>query len=156
MTGKKMIDLILLGLSLLATLAALGVIVYKEIIFKRPLPNSEIEKAKLLASGQTFKPINSYKMKRVIVNLPSRSKKLRFLEITTEIVPFNDDQVAEIEKNKHIVRDAFLDIAGEMSPEELNSLTGKILLENRIKTRLNKEMGTKIIQELYFTKFVVQ
>ena len=156
MTGKKMIDLILLGLSLLTTLAALGVIVYKEIIFKRPLPNSEIEKAKLLASGQTFKPINSYKMKRVIVNLPSRSKKLRFLEVTTEIVPFNDDQVAEIEKNKHVVRDAFLDIAGEMSPEELNSLTGKILLENRIKTRLNKEMGTKIIQELYFTKFVVQ
>ena len=95
-------------------------------------------------------------MKRVIVNLPSRSKKLRFLEITTEIVPFNDDQVAEIEKNKHIVRDTFLDIAGEMPPEELNSLTGKILLENRIKTRLNKEMGAKIVQELYFTKFVVQ
>tara|TARA_B100000676_G_C17786951_1_gene684947 strand:- start:110 stop:580 length:471 start_codon:yes stop_codon:yes gene_type:complete len=156
MTGKKMIDLIILGVSLLATLAALGVIVYKTIIFKRPLPNSEAEKAKLLASGQTFKPINSYKMKRVIVNLPSRSKKLRFLEITTEIVPFKDDQVAEIEKNKHIVRDTFLDIAGEMSPEELNSLTGKLLLESRIKNRLNKEMGSKIIQELYFTKFVVQ
>ncbi|MEC7181618.1 MAG: flagellar basal body-associated FliL family protein, partial [Bdellovibrionota bacterium] len=129
---------------------------YKTIIFKRPLPNSEAEKAKLLASGQTFKPINSYKMKRVIVNLPSRSKKLRFLEITTEIVPFKDDQVAEIEKNKHIVRDTFLDIAGEMSPEELNSLTGKLLLESRIKNRLNKDMGSKIVQELYFTKFVVQ
>ncbi|MEC8623527.1 MAG: flagellar basal body-associated FliL family protein, partial [Bdellovibrionota bacterium] len=59
-------------------------------------------------------------------------------------------------KNKHIVRDTFLDIAGEMSPEELNSLTGKLLLESRIKNRLNKDMGSKIVQELYFTKFVVQ
>mgnify|MGYP001376438637 CR=1 FL=1 len=51
MTGKKMIDLIILGLSLLATLAALGIIVYKTYIFKRPLPNSEAEKAKLMAGG---------------------------------------------------------------------------------------------------------
>ena len=57
---------------------------------------------------------------------------------------------------KHIVRDSFLDIAGEMKPDELNSLTGKILLENRIKQRLNQAAGKKIVQELYFTKFVVQ
>ena len=156
MTGKKMIDLIILGLSLLATLAALGVVLYTTKMFKRPLPNSELEKAKLLASGKTFKPIKSYKMKRVIINLPSRSKKLRFLEVITEIIPFKSDQVAEIEKNKHIVRDTFLDIAGEMKPDELNSLTGKILLENRIKRRLNQAIGTKVVQELYFTKFVIQ
>ena len=137
MTGKKLIDLIILGLSLLATLAALGVVLYTTKIFKRPLPNSELEKAKLLSSGRSFKPIKSYKMKRIIINLPSRTQKLRFLEVITEIVPFKDEQVAEIEKIKHIVRDSFLDIAGEMKPDELNSLTGKILLENRIKQRLS-------------------
>ena len=64
--------------------------------------------------------------------------------------------MAEIEKNKHIVRDTFLDIAGEMTPEELNSITGKIILEDRIKKRLNKSLGARPVQEMYFQKYVVQ
>ena len=58
MTGKKMIDMILLGLNLLATLAALGVMVYTVILFERPTPNPDAEKNELLSIKKTFqKPI---------------------------------------------------------------------------------------------------
>jgi flagellar FliL protein len=156
MTGKKMIDMILLGLNTFATLAALGVMVYTVILFERPTPNPDAEKKELLSGGRTYKPISSFKMKRIIINIPSTTARLRFLEIKAVLVPFKDDQMAEIEKNKHIVRDTFLDIAGEMTPEELNSITGKIILEDRIKKRLNKSLGARTVQEMYFQKYVVQ
>jgi len=156
MTGKKMIDMILLGTSLLATLAALGVMIYTVILFERPLPNSEAERQELLSGGKIFRPIDSFKMKRIIINLPSMTGRLRFLEVKAVLVPFKSDQMAKIESNKHIVRDSFIDVAGDMSPEELNSITGKIILEDRIKKSLAQALGVSLLQEMYFTKFVVQ
>jgi flagellar FliL protein len=43
-----------------------------------------------------------------------------------------------------------------MKASELNSITGKILLESRIKKRLNSILGAPIIKRIYFSKFIIQ
>ena len=54
------------------------------------------------------------------------------------------------------MKDAIIDIASNMAPEELNTVAGKVILEERIRKRLNDFFGKSLVKEIYFSIFVVQ
>src|SRR5690606_2228374 len=91
LTGKKLVDTILIGLMLLATLATMGVFVYTQFLYEKPLPDPAAERAKMheQAKAQLFP--NSYKLDKLIINLPSRSSRLRFVDMQIYLVPFNSE-----------------------------------------------------------------
>jgi flagellar FliL protein len=156
MTGNSMIDNVFLVISLLACLFA-GYVFYDSVIaYERPLPSEEIEKQALLEDTQQANFVDSYRLDKLIINLPGRSRRLRFLEITIHFVPFKDKDVGTLEDKKHILQNSIIEIAGQMTPDKLNSVTGKLLLEERIKTGCNKELGRDVIKEMFFSRFVVQ
>ena len=43
-----------------------------------------------------------------------------------------------------------------MPPEQLNTISGKLLLEDRIVKKINNIYKQNIIKELYFSRFLVQ
>jgi flagellar basal body-associated protein FliL len=44
-----------------------------------------------------------------------------------------------------------------LDPDDLDSVTGKILLENKIKKQVNAKLGEPpVVKQIYFSGFVVQ
>lgn len=156
MTGKRVVDMAIISLSLLGTAAALAVLIYSEFIYERPLPIDKEELEKLLVDSKAGVYPETYKLKRIIVNLQSRTKRLRFLEVEVHLSPFKKNKRELIEAKEALIKDAIIEVAGRMDPAELNSVSGKILLENRLKKSINKILGGSIIKDIFFWKFVVQ
>ncbi|MCO4793116.1 MAG: flagellar basal body-associated FliL family protein [Bacteriovoracaceae bacterium] len=156
LTGKKQIDLALVGLSLLATLGALGVIIYTQMIYKKPLPSDILERVKMIEESRKAVFPEGYKLDKLIINLKSRRSKLRYLDVVIHFVPFHPKFNDDLETNKALINDAVIDIAGSMEPSELNSSMGKILFETRVRKRVNKIIRKKAVKELYFSRFVIQ
>lgn len=156
MTGNKMIDTVLTALLLAATLGALGSFVYTQKIYERPLPNNEAEEKKLIENVKKSTFVESFELGKLIINLKGRTTKLRFLEVECHFRPFKDSYVELLSNNKSYINDTVIDVAGSFTPSELNSVSGKILLEERLKTRLNSYFNKSIVKEVYFSRFVVQ
>lgn len=156
MTGNKTIDNALIGISVLATGIALGIFIYTEIVFERPLPNDLVEKKLLLEDSKKIVFSESFKVEKLIINLSSSSSRLRYLEVQTYLVPFKNEYNEILESRRPMIHDVIIDLAGQISPNQLNTIAGKVLLESRIKNELNKKLGKFIVKEIYFAKFVVQ
>lgn len=156
MTGNKTIDSALIGLFTLATLATLGVFIYTEMVFKRPLPSDQIELENLKKDTETAVAPEVYKLDKLIINLNGRGSRLRFLDVEVHLVPYKSQSIEIFEDQKAFIKDAVIDIASNMAPEELNTVAGKVLLEERIRRRLNDFLGKSLIKEIFFSRFVVQ
>lgn len=156
MTGNKKIDTIILGVSTLMTLVVLGTFVYTEIIYERPLPDGEEEKQNLIAHSKKNTETGHFKLDKMIINLNNAGSRLRFLDVEMHLVPFKERYNDIFEQSKPIISDSIIDIASNMKPEELNSIAGKILLEDRIKKRLNRYYEKDYVKGIFFSRFVVQ
>lgn len=154
-----MIDTVLLVLLALASAAGAGVFIFTNVIYEKPLLSDAIEKALLLkdAADKTFIP--SIEMKKKIINLAGRRGRLRFLDMKISLVPFKKQQRDandKVEEKRAEISDIIIDISSRMSPGELNTISGKILLENRLKVKMNEILGKKYIKKILFTRFVIQ
>jgi flagellar FliL protein len=156
MTGNAFVDKILVGISLGASLVCLGLFIYTEMVYQRPLLDNASEFMKLESDAKEINIIDSYKLEKLIVNLQSRTKRLRFLDVQVFIVPFKSGDISTLEEMKVIIHDEMIDVASRMEPDELNTVAGKILLESRVKKRINLLAKRPIAKRLYYTKFVVQ
>lgn len=156
MTGKKLIDTILVGLMLLASAATVGVFVYTEYLYERPLPDPAAEREKMHAQAKEQLFPNSYKLDKLTINLPSRSSRLRFLDMQAYLVPFNSEATEAFDKNKAAIQDIVISITSAMDAEELGTVSGKILLEARIKKQVNAIFPKPFVKTVQFTDFVIQ
>lgn len=156
MSGNKMIDTILVGLSTIVALALLGVFVYTEIIFEKPLLQDNQLVQNLLSDAKNQERPDTFEMDKMTINLQSRTTRLRFLDTVVHFVPFEQRHLKLFEEHKPEIQDIIIDTAGRMYPEELNNIAGKILLEDRLRRRINDFLGTKALREILFVRFVVQ
>jgi len=62
----------------------------------------------------------------------------------------------EVENKMPQIKDTILLLLSTKSFEDIQSANGKLMLKNEIISRLNKFLTTGIIQNMYFTNFVVQ
>ncbi len=156
MTGNKKIDTILVAISTLASLVVLGIFIYTEMVFKKELPQEQAEREEFMADSKKLTVSDMVKLDKMIINIRSNNSRLRFLDLQAHLVPFKNKQAESIEKEKAIIQDIFIDIAARMQPTELNSISGKILLESRLKKRINTLWEKPIVKEIFFSKFVIQ
>lgn len=156
MTGNKTIDTALVGLLTLASMATLGVFIYTEMVFKKPLPDEGKELEALKTDTEQAVAPEIYKLDKLIINLNSRGSRLRFLDVEIHLVPYKSNALETFDAQKAFIIDAVIDIASNMEPDELNTVAGKVLLEERIRRRLNDFFGKSLIKEIFFSRFVVQ
>jgi flagellar FliL protein len=155
MTGKPLLDKILITISLIATLGVLGLFIYTVLIYKKPLPDDKKEFAKLQTESKQINVAKGFTLKKIIINLKS-TRKLRFLSTKMVLVPFKEKQVEKIKVNEAMLRDVIIDIGSQMSASQLNSITGKIIFEEKVKDEINKKFKKPLIKEIFFSNFVVQ
>ncbi len=156
LTGNKLVDTLLTGLSVLASIICIGTIIYADMIFEKELPQDTIERLKMLKELKGTIYPESYKLEKITVNLKSRRNKLRYLDTTIHLVPFNAKYIDLIDNQKSEVLDVIIDVSGRISPHEINTVLGKILYENRLKLGINKILSKNAVKDIYFSKFTVQ
>ncbi len=156
MTGKPLLDKVLILINLLGFLSTLGIFAYTEFIYKRPIPKEEEEKAKLHTQLKKAVNIPYFKLESMVLNLLPDNDRLRFLEVEMNIEPTEERYIKVLENQKIYLLDIIVTNAGKLKAEEINSISGKILFENRIKTKINEELQAQVIKKIYFLKFIVE
>tara|TARA_Y100000590_G_C15748041_1_gene1023008 strand:+ start:8075 stop:8545 length:471 start_codon:yes stop_codon:yes gene_type:complete len=156
MTGNRMIDNVLIGAMLTASLVTFGLFFYSLKVYQKPLPQDSVERTALLEDSKKKVFAEAFKLDKLIVNLKSRTSRLRFLDLQTYLVPFKNSQVDILEENKSIINDIIIDESSRILPEELNTVSGKLIFENRLRKRINEKMKMPIVKDIFFSRFVVQ
>ncbi len=156
MTGNPKLDKILLGLNGLVAIASAGLVFYAHNNIKRPPTDQAAEETTLVTEAYTESQLKPYEFKSMIVNLYSEGSRLRFLDVKMSVLPFKEADKELIKEREYIFKTKLIEIASLMTPEELSSVTGKILLESRLKKAVTEALGASVIKKIYFGKFVVQ
>lgn len=160
MTGKKLIDMILLAAMTITTLAVIGLFYYTEKIYKRPPIDESKEKEAFLKESDPRALPAFYKLDKMTVSLiprdPKVNQRMRYVELEIHLVMFKSEDAGVIKTYLPVVQDKIITIASKMGADELNSLTGKILLEDRLKKEINKSLGKPIIKSIFFSSYIVQ
>jgi flagellar FliL protein len=156
MTGNPSLDKILLAANGAVVAAAVALVVYSHTVIA-PLPTDEgAYMEDLVKSSINLSELTPITFPKMTINLYSRQTRLRFLDLKMNLEVFEEADKQVIGDHKAYILDSLIAIAGNMKPEELNSVTGRILLETRIKNKVNDKLGRKVVKKIYFSKFIIQ
>jgi len=156
MTGKKIIDNILIALCLLTTISVLGLFYYNSEIYKQPPVDNKAEFDGMIKDQRDRLLISPYKLPKMILNLKSRGTRLRYLDTEIFLTPFSETDAEAFKKFESRIQDVIIAIASKMSTAEISSVSGKILFEERIKKQINETLGKASVKEIHFGKFIIQ
>lgn len=155
-----MLDMILLGVMMLTTLAVIGLFYYTEKIYKRPPIDETKEREAFLKENDPKAMPVFYKIEKMTVSLvprdPNANQRMRYLEVELSLVLFKPEDAGIIKTYLMVVQDKIINVSSKMGAEELNSLTGKILLEDRLKKEINKTLGKPVVKSIFFSRYIVQ
>ena len=83
-----------------------------------------------------------------------------FLQISMQVLTFNDDVAKEVEKHKPLIRNNLLVLFGKQSSAELRAAEGKERLQksalDTIQTVINQHGSGGEVDNVFFTSFVMQ
>jgi flagellar FliL protein len=160
MTGKKLFDLILLGVMILATLAVTGLFYYTEKMYVKPPINENAEKEELLNSLKVNTIPTFFKVDKMTISLLPKNEtanaRMKWLEVEMHMTLFSTEDVGVMKAYLPLVIDRIIDVTSKMGPDELNSLTGKIILEDRLKKEINRVLKKAVVKNIFFASFIVQ
>ncbi|MFT6630287.1 MAG: flagellar FliL protein [Bacteriovoracaceae bacterium] len=156
MTGNPSIDKIIIALNGIMVAGAAALVVFSHTMIKKPGTERAKEFGNMIEGSVLELQKPPVVLDEIVVNLYSREVRLRFLDTQMNLVIFEeaDRELAMI--LKPFVFDTLIDIAGNMQPKELNSITGRILLETRVKNKVNELAKKPVIKKILFSKFIIQ
>lgn len=156
MTGNPAVDKIILGLNGLLVVGATALVIFSHNLIKKPSTDRGKEVGSMIENSMSELQKPPLVMDEIVVNLYSREARLRFLNTQMNIVLFKEKDRELAQSMKAKIFDTLIDVAGNMKPNDLNSVTGRILLETRIKKRVNKMTREPLIKKILFSKFIIQ
>lgn len=156
MTGNPGIDKIIMGLNAIVVGGAAALVFYSHNMITSPTTDENKEFTGMVRDAMVEFKKQPVVFKEMVVNLYSRERRLRFLNLTMNLDVFEEGQQQRVDTMKPLIVDALIDITGNMRPDELNSVTGKILLEARLKNKINTIVNEKLVKKIYFSKFIIQ
>ncbi|MBF0207821.1 MAG: flagellar basal body-associated FliL family protein [Oligoflexia bacterium] len=146
------------GLNLLLGLLTIGLFFYTGFIY-RPAKiddKTEFNNFKQRSNVET-NSISIYKLERFTLNLYSSQTTPHYLDIEMHFHLLSESEAGSlIDKNKPIIYDRIISIINATTLDEVNSVTGKIILEERIKTAVATAVGRPVVKSVYFAIFTVR
>jgi flagellar basal body-associated protein FliL len=160
----KKIGLLLGILNTVAIAAVLGLFVYTKMIFKRPEITEDKERARLVKDeGKTAaNEIHAMvKFDPVTVNLdPFKSAdgktKVHYVTLSMSVEIRSENDVAKFNEARAVVMDRVIQNLGKKKFEDLNQVQGRYLFRSQIIDAANEYLGAPIVDEVYFTDFLLQ
>lgn len=146
----------LIYLNFVVALACVGIVYYSHFMIKPEATDHHQEKLNMRASLGQQAEITPVPIKKFAVNLSSHPSKLRFISLEMNILPFFEDQKKIISSNEYLIKDVVIELASHLKVEDVETVTGKMLFESRIKKQVNTKLGQPVIKQIFFSGFVIQ
>lgn len=147
---------ILILVNLVVALAGAGLVYYSHFMIKPEPTNQVAEEANLKKEAAEKSRIEPVPIKKFVVNLHSKSSRLRYLDLEMNVLTFHADQKEVVKSAEHIFKDVVIQTAAQMEASDLDSMTGKITFESRVKKAVNERLGSPVVKQIFFSTFVVQ
>ncbi len=160
--GKKL-GLVLLLVNMLAVIGVLGLFVYTQLIFKRPA---------ITESGQRKKLQKEYSKKKAdavktLINIDPMTANLdtftengkessHYASISMTIELRDEEEKARFDQFKPMILDRILTILGKKKFNDLNQVQGRYVFRSQIIDGANEILGIPMVNEVYFTDFLLQ
>lgn len=109
------------------------------------------------AGPETLEPAGpqNIEFKSFTVNLNDAGGK-RFLKLVMSVEAETPELVEEINKKMPQFRDMILLLLSSLSYDDIATLDGKLRLRNQMLNRLNTQLSSGKVKNIYFSEFVVQ
>lgn len=156
MTGNPKLDKILAGLNVAVIGLSVALVYYAHNVISPPPTDKGGELGDMIERQMSELQKPPVVLEEIVVNLYSREARLRFLDTQMNIELYEEKDRETVLILKPHIYDTLIDVAGNMTPNELNSVTGKILLETRVKNRVNDMVPSPVIRKILFSKFIIQ
>lgn len=101
------------------------------------------------------KPAFTYEFKDIVVNL-SGAMGTRYLKATFTVSSSNAELQKIMAENKNQLLDTALNVLSSKSLADLEVAGSKNLVRNDLQMSLNQALGSEVIEQIYFSEFVVQ
>lgn len=107
--------------------------------------------------GEAAAPVGpqNIELKPFIANLGDGGGK-RYLKLTMSVEAETPELAAEINQKMPQFRDLILMLLSSLSYDDISSLDGKMRLRNQMLNRLNTQLSSGKVKNIYFSEFVVQ
>jgi flagellar protein FliL len=113
--------------------------------------SSEDKKAK----GKEDETVSTYEVKDVVANL-SGAMRSRYIKVSFTLEGKGLSFVETIKSNDPKVRDATLAVLSDLTIQDLEEPGVKNIIRNNILTSINSALKSAVVEQLYFSEFVVQ
>ncbi|MBI3584848.1 MAG: flagellar basal body-associated FliL family protein [Nitrospinae bacterium] len=158
--GKSFVKIIIIVLVILILLAVLGVgglIAWKKYIAPAigmaPHEGGAVAKKEKEESGTTLGPM--LPLEPFIVNLAEPGGK-RFIKVTMEIELGSKELDVEFKNKLPQFKDHIITVLSSKTMDEVITAEGKFKLKEDIMARINQNLKTGVVKNIFFTEFVVQ
>lgn len=124
-------------------------------IFWEKTSHATVEGDKSPTKAKADKVGAMFPLEPFIVNLADSDGK-RYLKITMEIELEKENISEELEKRSPQIRDTILTLLTSKSFNDIKDVAGKFKLREQIAKRVNNQLDSGKIRQVYFTEFVIQ
>jgi flagellar FliL protein len=146
---------LIIALILVQVIAAVAIVYFLIVprLWPEP-PGSKDEKAKVEKSAKK-EPGVIYTISDITIN-PKDSYGRRFAVFAIALEVPDDDATAELDKMKPIIMDRILQYLRSKTVTELTTTSNVEQIKADLKADINDILGHDLVQNLYFTKFVLE
>ena len=152
--------IVLIAGSIGATLYFAGVIGGEKISQDSALDQSDEASKSTDKKGKMKKEPVYYAFDPAFVVNFNDGKSIRYLQLTLEIMTYNETVITDLEKHMPVIRNNLILMLSNLNYEVINTVAGKRKLQNEalteIKSILLDKSGREGVEEVYFTGFVMQ
>ncbi len=159
--GNK-IGLILGVLNTIVVAAVLGLFVYTKLIFKRPVVTESQEREKIIgAKKSTVAEKTLVSLDPITANLDpykeaNGKEKIHYVSISMSVEITDENDQGTFEDARPIIMDKILSILAKKKFEDLNQVQGRYILRSQIIDAANEYLGTPMVEDVYFSDFLLQ
>lgn len=105
---------------------------------------------------QEFKSPEIFFLGDFTANMAFNDRSGKFVTVEVRLKMSSTDMVGELKEKNIVLRDAVIDEISLNRFSEVSTEKAKLLLKEKVKNRLNTLVGEGEIEEVYFTKFIIQ
>lgn len=100
--------------------------------------------------------VNFYTMPKIQTNIQHHTNRLLQAEMTIAIEPEKDVSIESIKKYESMIIDLVINTVAQSTMDQLDNVSGKTILAEKIKIGTNEIMKTKAVKNILFSTFSVQ
>jgi flagellar basal body-associated protein FliL len=146
---------ILALVSILMIFAAIGLGWFATNKIKRPTPDAAEGLTSLIDEAKSKISPKFITFKKIQTNIMTQTDRLRHAEIEISIEPMNVNDIDKIKAEETFATNELISIVSEMSFEELISISSKIVIGEKLKSRLNERLEGELVKRILFPTFIV-